>query len=168
MRRAALRLVPRSLTALQLSAVLACTSEPLPPPRQVTAASDADDARAALVLYAYNEGLRDAPDERQITCVAVEGGADPAQGVLQRLSGYGLNLRKASACRLEIDVVVETVSELHGALVSVESLRMLEPGKATGVASCLWGRKAGVRVECILEFRLGKWQVVQETGRAQI
>jgi hypothetical protein len=103
-----------------------------------------------------------------MTCIAVEGGADPQDRLLQRLSGYGLNLRKGSACRLEIDVVVETVSGLHGALLSVESLRMSELGKAVGVASCLWGRKAGVRLTCILEFRLGKWQVVQETGRAQI
>jgi hypothetical protein len=155
------------MVALQFG-IIGCTSEPMPPPQQVASQSDPDDARAALLLYAYGEGLRDAPPERQMTCIAVEGGADPDDRLLQRLSGYGLNLRKASACRLEIDVVVEAVSGLRGALLSVESFRMPEPGKAIAEASCLWGRKAGVRLTCILEFRLGKWRVVQETGRAQI
>ena len=140
----------------------------MPPPRQVASESDPDDARATLLLYAYGEGLRDAPPKRQMTCILVEDGADPDGRLLKRLSGHGLNLRKGSACRLEVDTVVETVSGLQGALVSVESFRMTEPGKAVGVASCLWARKAGVRLTCILEFRLGKWEVVRETGRAQI
>jgi hypothetical protein len=160
--------VTAAIVALQLADLIGCSGKGAPEPLQVASQSDRDDAGAALLMYAYREGLRDAPPERQMTCIAVEGGADPDDRLLRRLSGYGLKLRKGSACRLEIDLVVETVSQLHGALLRLESLRMLEPGKAIGEASCLWGRKAGIRLTCTLEYRLGKWEVVQETGRAQI
>lgn len=145
---------------------LACAgNEALPTPRQELSATDLDQARAALVLQLREEALRAAPDVSGSTCVVGADGSAASPRLLQLLSGRGLGIKDASRCVPRGGRLVDAISEAHAVVISVRSMDLMEPGKATAFGTYgLGGLWCGGGAYS-LEFKLGKWEAVPEGPR---
>lgn len=135
-----------------------CGERPLPTPRTVAIARDADEAHAALFRRLHGQALRAAPDTR-VSCIVTENGTQPSTRLLHLLSGQDLGITQASRCVTREGRVVDAISGRKAVVLSVRSFAMTEPGKAEafgmyglGVFWCGGGTYS-------LEFRLGRWEV---------
>ena len=135
-----------------------CAEKPLPTPRAVADATDADQAQAALLRRLHAQALRAAPDTRAV-CIVTENGSQQNARLLHLLSGQDLGITEASRCVARDGRVVDAISGRKAVVLSVRSFSMSDPGRAEafgmyglGFLWCGGGTYS-------LEFRLGRWEV---------
>ena len=140
-------------------AVPSCAEEPLPIPRSVADEGDRDAIREALLVQMHREAVSQLP-EIGATCVTTENGGEPSLRLLARLSGRNLGLKRRSQCVGRDRIFVDAISGARAVYLNARSLEVTEPGKARaegmyslGVLWCGGGTYG-------LEFRLGRWAVV--------
>jgi hypothetical protein len=135
-----------------------CKQESLPLPVTIARAADADDARAALFLRMHAQALQVNPATHR-TCIAIENG-EPTNRLLGRLSGQGLGIIAASRCVNRDGRIVDAISGDFAVRLGLMSFAMREPDKAEGFGMYVFGGLWCGGGTYQLDFRLGKWEVV--------
>ena len=160
---------PLRLAAVVVVALvnMACSQEPLPVPRQVRSQTDLEDVRAAVLLYAYHGAMRESPLDSDVTCIRVAN-SDPTRELLSRLSGYGLNARGASKCKIQDGRFRDVLWGTPATVCWTDRAELHEPGVATAGAGCGTAPKSGLYFWCDLDFRLGRWRVTTVLHRLQL
>jgi hypothetical protein len=152
-----------ALTAATMMFVASCKEEPLPPTLSDARSTDADDARAALLLRMHAQALQASPSTRR-TCILAESDAEPSTRLLRRISDQGLAIMNASRCINHEGRIVDAISGDKAVLLSLRSFAMQQPGKAQAfgmyVLGGLWCGGGAYQ----LEFRLGKWEVIDPSS----
>ena len=118
--------------------------------------------RAAALLRLYSERLHEANASAEVACISVEGGAEPSNRLLMRLSGQGLNIRMPSRCAVRELSFVDAISGAKAVQVFVTSVSLPEPGRAVVEGGYQYGPLAGHGMAYTLEFQLGRWVVTHE------
>jgi len=148
------------LVATLVVSLVSCREEPLPVPPQVAGETDLDEVRAAVLLRLHAEAVRIAPSVK-VMCVAVEQGEASAR-LLTRLSGRGLTLRKPSCCAVRGRRIVDPFSGADAVTVGVSRVTLVAPGEALAEGGYELGPLDGRGTAYRLEFRWGRWEIVEE------
>jgi hypothetical protein len=155
----------RGLLALLLALPYCSRNDSLPTPWQVSAATDLDDARASLLIHLHSEAREASRGGITVTCIVVEGAGEPTPRLLRRLSGRGLGLKAADRCIPREGRFVDAIWGTPAAILTIHSLSLIEPEKATAFGTFGLGGLWCGGGEYSLEFRLGRWQATPEGAR---
>jgi hypothetical protein len=148
------------ITAVLALALSSCREAPLPRTWSVASETDAESVGAAVLLSLYHEAIGLYPSAR-VACVGVESG-DPGNRLLGNLSGRGLVLRKSSRCALRGMALVDPILGADAVAVFVTALNLTAPGEATAEGGYVRGPLAGEGRAYQLQFRLGRWEILDE------
>jgi hypothetical protein len=140
-------------------------------PRQATqhagaAVPEAEEIRAAFLVYANDAAWKGRPARPHFTCIQVEGEGDPSPALLQLLSRRNLGLRKGSACAFHGRDVVEPISGSPAVILHVAAVETPTPATARVRGGYAFGRLDGAELVCVLERHGGSWVVTRELSRA--